>query len=133
MHGAEVQSLFPKVRGLGNLPLAFFLFVNFIYLLFQGPGNTSTWLKNQKVQKETVQVYLTLPQPLATCLHCREATEVSQFLVCFFKEVLCKYMHIQYIYICSFSSVVGIDSRALHTYILFKMAIFLNPQVVDTP
>lgn len=56
---------------------------------------------------------------------------MSQFLVYFFKDVLCKYMHIQYTYICSFSSVVGIDSRASHTYILFKMAVFLNPQVVD--
>lgn len=61
MNAVEAQLLSPKVNRLGNFPLAFFLFLNFIYLLFQGLGNTSTWLKNQKVQKETVQVYLTSP------------------------------------------------------------------------
>lgn len=58
---------------------------------------------------------------------------MSQFLVYFFKDVLCKYMHIQYTY--TYIYVLFLQwwelTPGLHTHILFKMAVFLNPQVVD--
>lgn len=133
MNVVEVQLLSPKVSWLGNFPLAFFLFLNFIYLLSQGPGNTFTWLKNQKVQKETVQVYLTSP---ATChLVSLPGGNWSVPVSCVLFQRCFMQIHAYPIYIYIYIYVLFLQwwelTPGLHTHILFKMAVFLNPQVVD--